>query len=199
MAGWSQGGQSPRLETTLATMRQLHALQASEASATFDAQAARGRFASERARLGMDAEATSELALAQQVADWSIEVLTPMTYRLVHRHGDVHQDNVRYCDGRAGLIDWATKNEGDAMQELAYYAAHIDVDVDGFAAYAALYTPLDAAELRRAKAHLAPLHARNYVSTLRGMPWDAPERRLAKLRALVGRRRQDLAWLEQDG
>ena len=195
MDAWGQGGQEPRLSATLATMRRLHESEPLDTRRPYDKKSAAAWWRQELAKVSPADRDSPFVTEAARIAEACIDKLSAYSFDAVILHGDFHQSNVIYASGTAWLIDWGSRNEGDAMEELAYFAYHIDVSLSDIDPLLVKYGRLSSEEVDRAKCHLAYLHAHRYLQTLKGMPWDRPERRERALRLHESYLRDDSQWL----
>ena len=195
MSDWDQGGQEPRLSATLATMRTLHESELPIERCFYQKDKAIASWKKEFDKVAPEERQHRLVKSAAEVAEACINRLSELTFDAVVRHGDLHQDNVIYHSGKAWLVDWATRNHGDAVQEVAYYAYHVDVPLSGLDSLLEKYAPLSAEDTKRARYHLALMHAQRYLQTLRGMSWDRPEWKESKLRMHEAYLIEDMEWL----
>lgn len=199
MGSWAEGGLEPRLSATLLTLRRLHDSEPEGLPKKLSATRALARWAKERARVRAEDLDDPYVALADTLAQRAIAQLQGMPFSPVPRHGDMHQDNVRFTQGRAWFVDWEAFNHGDPMEELANYFYHIDMPISDAAHAARSYGELGPEDCTRLKLHLALIHADRYLRTLRGMPWDLPQWRPQKIALHQNYLQDDSAWLETPG
>lgn len=190
-----EGEQAPWQTATLATMRRLHKGEPSMAQGIFEKVPALVKWAEELSKTPLEPSQAARVARATQVVEACVDRLAEQAYSRSPCHGDLHKDNVIFSGGRAYFIDWGTRHSGDAMQEVAYFAYHIDVPLSRFEALLQQYAPLSVEDIERAKCHLVLLHAHRYLMTLRGMPWDLPEARATKVRMHEAYLVEDARWL----
>jgi Ser/Thr protein kinase RdoA (MazF antagonist) len=131
------------------------------------------------------------IELGHKVVELAVSRLSSLLYLQGTCHEDLHQLNVLFNGEKALYIDLGGLHVGDPMQELAYYAYHVDLTTPDLADWNKLYPGASAQDIGRAQSHLAMMHAERYVQTLSGMPWDKPDNRAPKL----ARHR---VWLAQD-